>query len=229
MTVSAALAFLAVALQAGIPPQAGIHPVEYPAKPGEAERLMATFSKCVVEDRRLRPRAERFLRMVPETAAFQQAALGLATPECMPRASYSNLLRFNAKVLRETLFTALYQRDFGRAAPPDLSHAPTMVLASEFDGDAVAIPPTVTFERVVGHCIASADPSDSHRLLMTKIASSEEQEALQRVVPQLAGCVPAGQRVEFSRSVFRGVLAEALYKLRRGVAASPSLAQAGAR
>jgi hypothetical protein len=223
MTLSVAPPLVAALLAA--PPLAS---VEYPLSAQRAERTMADFSKCVVADRRLRPWAEWYLRVIPEGAFFQAAARRLATPACMPPALVTTKLRFKAKLFRETLFSALYQRDFGRTPPPELKSVPPLVIAAEFSGDEAQIPVTVTFERAVGDCVARADPLGVHRLLMTKVASREEGEALQQVVPELAGCVPAGQRRAFSRPVLRGILAEALYKLRRAASASATLVQAGA-
>jgi hypothetical protein len=197
------------------------------ASRAEAERTMADFSKCVVENRRLRPKAEAFLRLIPETPAFRDAGVRIATPDCMPRSFLRTQLRFNAKLFRQTLYSALYQHDFGRSPPPDVKLIPTLLMSSEFDGDVASVPPTVSFERLVGDCVARADSADVHRLLATKISSDAEKAALEQVVPQLANCVPAGQRTAFSRSVLRGMLAEALYKLRKA-AATPGAAQTGA-
>ncbi len=204
-------------------------PDEYRLSQREADRTMADFSECIVADRGLRPRAERYLRLAPEGPAFQDAARRLATPTCMPRAFVTTRLAFKAKLFREALFSALYQRDFGRSPPPDLKAVPRLVIASEFDGNEADIPVTISFERVVGDCVARANPVGVHRLLMTKVASYEEGEALQQVVPEFPGCVPAGQRLAFSRPVLRGILAEALYKLRRVANAPAALMQAGAR
>ena len=223
MKVTAALFLFAAIHSGGAPAQAAapepFH-ADYHASTAEAERTMADFSACVVANRRLRAQAERFLRLIPETPAFREAGLRIATPECMPRSFMRTQLRFHAGVFRETLYSALYQRDFGRSPPPDLTQAPVLAIAAEFDGDPTAIPATVTFERSVGDCVARADPTDVHHLLMTRISSDAEREALQLVVPQLAGCVRAGQRIAFSRSVLRGLLAEALYKLRQPAPAS---------
>jgi hypothetical protein len=182
-----------------------------------------------VSNRRLRSQAERFLRLIPGSQAFRDAGLRIATPECMPRSFVRTQLRFDTNVFRETLYSALYQRDFGRSPPPDVRQAPALTLASEFDGDAAGIPATVTFERMVGDCVARADPTGVHHLLTTRISNDAEREALNQVVPQLAGCVRAGQRIAFSRSVLRGMLAEALYKLRQPAAAAAALVQAETR
>ena len=201
---------------------------DYHASTAEAERMMADFSTCVVSNRRLRTQAERFLRLIPGSQAFRDAALRIATPECMPRSFLRTQLRFDDKVFRDSLYSALYQREFGHSPPPDVRQAPALSLASEFDGEAAAIPAALSFERTVGDCVTRADPTSVHHLLTTRISSGAEREALNQVVPQLAGCLRAGQRVAFSRSVLRGLLAEALYKLRQSAAMPAAPAQSGA-
>jgi hypothetical protein len=225
MTASAA----SVLLTAALLPAPAIPPSEHPLSSEEAERTMAEFSACVIRERALRAQAEYYLRIIPEGPAFQQAALRIAPSHCMPPRFGTTRLRFNAKLFRETLFSALYRHDFGRSPPPVLDAVPPLAIAAEFEGNGAEIPATVVFERVVGDCVARADPAATHRLVTAPITSKDEKRALEQVVPTLAACVPEGQRAAFSHSVLRGVLAEALYKLRKAVAATRPPLRAGAR
>jgi hypothetical protein len=192
----------------------------------EADETMAEFARCLVGSRHLRPQAERYLRAIPTGRNFNAAGVRLSTPDCLPHAFWSIRMRFRPGLLRSALFSALYQRDYGGSPPGDVKSVPRLVIAAEFDGPEADIPADVVFSRVVGDCVARADPADVHALLMTKVASGGEKEALARVVPQLAACLPAGRQMAFSRPVLRGLLAEALYKL-RGASTAPATAAAG--
>jgi hypothetical protein len=183
----------------------------------EAERTMAEYARCVVGKER--KGVERFVRLVPGQPETLDAAVGLATPNCMPRSFLRVKLRFQADLFRASLFTAMYQHDFRRTPPADLASIPPLVIASEFDAPERAIPEGIFYSRAMGDCAARADARDVHSLLMTRIASAAERPALDKVMPALRNCLPAGRELRFSRSMLRGLLAEALYKLRRSAPA----------
>jgi hypothetical protein len=217
-------AIVAVAAAAGVPATAAPShsPYDYQFSRDEADKAMADFAKCVVSDARSRARAAAYVRAIPTGTAFHDAGARMATPDCVPRSFGTVRMQFDTQLFRAALFGALYQRDFGRGPPPPSFDAvQPLVIAAEFDGPDSAIPAEIVFARIVGDCVARADPAAAHRLVTTRVASADEKEALGAVVPRLAGCVAAGRRTTFSRSMLRGLLAEALYKLRQASAPAP--------
>lgn len=210
--LAAAMEFLAV-------PAAGQLAQTYDR--ARAEQAMADFARCVVSHRQRRQRAEQFLRTLPGDPTFQGAATNLSTSGCVPTvAEGQTRMRFQPDLLRASLFSALYQRDYGRAPAADLRAVPPLVIADEFNGPTASVPDSLVFTRTVSDCVARANAPAVHALLLTRISSREEQPALERVRPAVAQCLPAGRELRFSRSMLRGFLAEAMYKLRRAATAS---------
>ncbi|MGZ8999079.1 MAG: hypothetical protein ACXW2T_09510, partial [Allosphingosinicella sp.] len=124
-------------------------------------------------------------------------------------------LRFQPDLFRLALFEALYQADFGRSPPPDVQSIPPLLLTNEFDGRPEDVPETMRFMRLFGDCAARRDAAGVHALLRTRIGTDQERVGIEALGPALANCLPAQERLRFSRGVLRGALAEGLYKLRR--------------
>lgn len=180
----------------------------------EAERAMAAYSRCIVDRPSLDRRVERYLRLLPEEMPRRIDRMP-ADRTCVPLAlGGGTQMRYQHDLFRLALFSALYQRDFG-ATPPsfDLASLPPLRLSDEFDRPS-EIPDSVRAFRAVGDCVARADADSVHALLVTRIGSDDERNALGRVMPALANCLPAERQARFSRTMLRGILAEALHKLR---------------
>jgi hypothetical protein len=214
---------LSLAMAAICPPaRAQTDVLQY--EPAEADRAMAQFSRCIVESRSRRAQAERFVRLIPGQPAFQAAGLALVTDRCVPRAIGQVRMRFRHNLFRSSLFAELYRRDFGRTAPPDVRALPPLLLSEEFDGDVSTIAGPLRFMRALGDCAARFDAPRVHALLSAEVGSRGEAGALSGAMPALANCLPEGRELRFSRGVLRGILAEALYKLRKAFIAHPPVA-----
>jgi hypothetical protein len=193
---------------------------QYPTR--EAEQMMARFSQCIVHTGNSRA-LYRFLRIVPTDPAFQIAGRRLARDLCAPRIPGGvTRLQFRLNLFRSALYSALYRRDFGAGVPPDLGSVPPLLFSSEFDGPVGDIPPATRVMRALGDCAARADPGAVHALLVTEIGSRQERPAIAAVLPAVQHCLPEDRELRFGRGMLRGILAEALYKLRS--AASPPAA-----
>jgi hypothetical protein len=183
----------------------------------EAEQTMARFSQCIVRTASSQA-LRRFLRLPPTGPAFQVAGRRLARDYCLPRVpGGTTRLRFQPNLFRSALYSALYRRDFGGSAPLDLAGLPPLSFSSEFDGPSADIPASTRVLRSLGDCTARADAGSVHALLMTDIGSSGEQPAIAAVLPAVQHCLPEDQELRFGRGMLRGILAEALYKLRTAV------------
>jgi hypothetical protein len=185
----------------------------------EAEQTMARFSQCIVRTANQQS-LHRFLRIVPHSRAFQVAGRRLARDLCVPRTPGGvSTLRFQLGLFRSALFSALYRRDFGASDPPDVTSIPPLLFSSEFDGSSAEMPAAARALRGLGDCAARADAKSVHALLVTEIGSSEERAAVTAVLPAVQHCVPENNELRFGRGMLRGILAEALYKLRRAASA----------
>jgi hypothetical protein len=63
-----------------------------------------------------------------------------------------------------------------------------------------------------GECVVRAEPTKTHDLLLTPIASQEESAAFAAISDALGSCLPEGQ-VKFTRDHLRGTLALNFYRL----------------
>ena len=188
------------------PPAAHFDPID-------AQRTMATFSRCVVENRNRRALALRFVRLLPTDPRYGELGRDISTGTCVPRNAAGRMaLRFQPDLFRLALFEALYREDFGRSPPPDVQALPPLLLSSEFDGRPEDVPESIRFMRLFGDCAARRDSAGIHALLRTRIGTEEERAGIEALGPAMANCLPAQERLRFSRGVLRGALAEGLYK-----------------
>lgn len=185
-------------------------------KPVEAEQAMALYADCLVSIRGLREKAERFVRLLPNNRAYKKSSLQLSVDDCVPYSGYGYTeLSVQPELLRAALFPALYQKDFGRSPPANLGKEPPLVVSQEFDDIGSDVPDLVFFMRLLGDCTARAVPADVHALLLTKVGGDAERPALGKVMPAVALCLSDKRQIKFSRGMLRGMLAEAMYKLRK--------------
>jgi hypothetical protein len=71
--------------------------------------------------------------------------------------------------------------------------------------------------RQVGDCAASRALSAAHHFTVAKVRSDDEAAHLPAVVQALSQCLSRGEQAAFSRPMLKGMLAESLYKYRRGL------------
>lgn len=208
----------------GTAPSVALGQDSTPLSSREAERTMAQFSQCIVRTAS-RQTLRRFLRLIPGSPAFQTAGRRLVDSYCVPRVPGAVMrMRFRFDLLRSALYSALYRRDFRTSGPSDLGNLPPLLLSTEFDGPPVEIPAATRALRSLGDCTVRLDAPAAHALLMTDVGSSEEQRAITASLPAMQRCMTEAQQLRFSRGMLRGILAEALYKLR---AASAPATEAG--
>jgi len=130
------------------------------------------------------------------------------------------------------LSEALVRWEYSKGLPPDIAHAaplqhvnPNPPLITAINGKplnpkkleqlkaAQAKETGFQVMSVFGECVAREDPHHSLALILTKVASKEEDQALADLNPALAKCVPSGQTVALDRDAVRGTIAMNLYRL----------------
>jgi len=190
---------------------------EVPAN--EAQIELAGYADCVVSKKAFKKPVDTFLRTIPDNADFFPASMKAADMTCLNAAAVRRRaakleMKLQPATFREALYPALYRREFGKpGVPSGIESLEPLTLASEFDGDVSALPPTYRPGRALGDCVARKAPQPSHALLMTKPFSSEETAAVDSLKPSLALCLSDGQAVRFTRPSLRAYLGEAMYKL----------------
>lgn len=185
----------------------------------DSEIELAGYADCVVGRKAFRAPVEAFLRTVPDTMEFGDAAMKAADMTCLNNAAVRRgastlTMKLQPATFRDALYPALYRRDFGKKGPPaGIAAAPAAIVANEFSGDAGTLSPTYLAGRSMGDCVARAAPDQVHAFLVSRPYSSREEAAAGALNPAIGGCLPAGQTVRFSRTSLRSFLGEAMYKL----------------
>lgn len=80
---------------------------------------------------------------------------------------------------------------------------------AEQAGDAAAAPALLAND--LGFCLARTDWPATRALVLAGEGTAEEKAALGRIVPQVAGCLPPGQKVTLDRDRLRTILFETVY------------------
>lgn len=179
----------------------------------EAERTMQLFADCTVRNDKRRAEAKQFLRQIPGTKIFREEGRALVREECVPHSPGGLKMKFRPSLFRSSLYDALYRREFAETGAKNVADLAPLVIAEEFSGTETDIPKRFIYMRQVGDCVARRDPAGVHGLVLSKIGSDAEADAIARLTPVVSGCVAKDATLRFSRTVLRGVLAEGLYKL----------------
>lgn len=179
-----------------------------------ARRTMSKYATCVVNKRSEKVREA--LRLFPKSSAEQRKLLKLAIQDCLAKGE----LTFVPALFRSALFEAMYKSDFrndpiaGLAELPPIDYAanaPTKT--DENSGLSAADISSAIALRQFADCVVRADPVSSRTLIMTDVASADENAAFAELSPKLGPCLPETLELAFGKPVLRGLLAETLYRL----------------
>lgn len=212
MRVGRYLLCLAATLQAGSA-LAQVIPTD------EAQTELAGFADCLVSRSSFAKRVAVFLRTVPGSPSYYASALKVADRSCLAAAATRRHaatleMKVQPDTLRDALYPALYRRDFGKVGPPtSVADVQPLGLSTEFDGNAASLPAEYRPARAFGDCVARKAPQDVHALLISKLYSTEEKTAVEKLKPAMGYCLSEGQTVKLNRAVLRAFVGEAMYKL----------------
>lgn len=143
------------------------------------------------------------------TSAFDKAINRLADVECLS----SGTLIIPPYLMRGALFEALYLREFGRNANPNVKSAPSYDYMAGYHRPVEPDAANTIALAIVGDCVTRTVPLASHQLLTSIPGSQLESDSIAAVAKELPGCVPPRQTFRFQRSIIRAAVAEALYRL----------------
>ncbi len=169
-----------------------------------ARVALVRYADCLVH---ARTRMVRHALDLPPGPLADKEFAALSTDACLS----AGQLRFPASLLRGPLFIALYRRNFPGVAPA-LAPAPIdFAKVSHLAADDPQIPTFVAF-RVIGDCVARADPAAAREVVMASPVSPAEKAAFAPLMPRLVACLPGGQRFVFNKMILAGLLAEVMVR-----------------
>jgi len=181
-----------------------------------AVQLSFRVADCVVDGNRRH--AIAVLQQVPGSAGERQALLPVRrhVHRCYQRIGREDsMMTMPLAIVRAQIAEALYRRDFGPGrGGSSLARLPAFDGQHRFSPD-----PAVRRSAVAGgfaSCVVAARPEESVVLLNTTPYSPEEQAAIDRLLPVFSGCMPDGSELQINYPLFRGFVAEALYRQRAG-------------
>ena len=178
-----------------------------------SDQVLEDYTECVASRRSGKTSLIQKYLSVPLGEEIPSAIImQLIVSDCLEGAGQ---LRMADELFGRALYSALYRRDFRK----DELHSfdPAVIYDGEFDPDRLPISDNQKYVRAVGDCVASRNPLAAHLYVVAKVWSPEEERVLPEVASALAQCHDAGQRMAFSRSMLKGILAESLYKYRKGM------------
>ena len=168
------------------------------------------YARCLVDLNR--PRVEKFLAVSPYDGEFEKGASRLTTGDCLQGTMHEGVeMRFSPHLLRQSLYTALYAKDYKSSAPA-LTVDP-LTFERDFNADPKLMTNGYVALRQFAECVIRADQKDSRTLTLSMAGSASETSAFQAIVPFLGPCLPQGNQLQFSKPMLTGLIAEVLYRL----------------
>ena len=184
----------------------------------ESARQAAEYADCLVADASKHGAIESFLREFPVDGPDTTALVAAVNEECLQDAvrRYQNQVMMTTRneAFRDTLYPALYRRDFGRSGPPaGIAALEPLTLSTEFDRDIATLPADYRPRRALGDCVSRQAPQDAHALIVAVPYSKAEDDAISALGLPLAKCLPKGETFRLNRATLRASIGEAMYKL----------------
>jgi hypothetical protein len=175
-----------------------------------ARKMNRGFTSCMVD--RSPQRIKVYLALPVDSEASAKMVRRLFDQEgdsCMGMAEMS----VSRDLLRGGLFEALYLRDFSGKAVPNFKDLPSVDYMAPY-GDQLSD----TARQAVGivqfaDCVVRARGNEVRSLMYLVPGSSSEASNFNELTPVFGACLPNDVQFQFSKSVLRAALAEAIYRL----------------
>jgi hypothetical protein len=187
--------------------------------PADRGRLaMYRYAECVFG--RSRKSVEAYINTFPGSKEAHSVANRLADDDCLS----SGEMSFNEQLFRGSVYDLLYKSRFKKGGPSDFAEvAPIDYTAGNADEDSGV--DTKIALREVADCTVRKSPPTARQLVLSMVATRAETDAFNQMVPHMSACVTKDVTLKFSKSVFRGVVGEVLYRLSVAAVPSASLAK----
>ena len=177
-----------------------------------SDQVLETYAECIAAKKSGKSiQIAKYLRVPVGSELPRHIIAQLVTAKCLKGAGQMTMA---PELFGRSLYAALYRRDF-RKEPTEFARA--VSYDAEFDAEFIPISDNQVHLREVGDCAASHNLSAAHRYVVARVWSAEEEAVLPEVVAALSKCFRDGEKIAFSHSMLKGILAESLYKYRRGM------------
>jgi len=210
----------------------------------EARATLSDFARCAVRKRR--DLAVQFILDTKINVADQY--LKLADPKCMmgvaDRIDADVYLTLPRDIMRFAIAEALMRADLGSFDPALIKLAQPLQYSTLDPADYVPKPgkkykpkelaelqeakvidqARIAFQRY-GECVARNEPLNVRLLTFSKPDSIDEVAALKALMPKFSDCLTAGQQFKTNKTMMRGTLALAYYRLARAPRATVATAK----
>lgn len=175
------------------------------SKSDRAATVVRAFGVCaVMKDRRRVEATLAYPRFDPE---YYKRLDALATSNCLASGS----LKMPVDIMRFALYQGLYSINFAHKNPPFFND-PVDYWKDVGGQTQDPIKRDYVAMRQFGDCVAHADPANSRNLVLAAPGSDQGKAALKLLVPVLGPCIVEGARIEFSKPMLVGILAETLFR-----------------
>ena len=159
-----------------------------------ADRVVVSYGRCLVKEA---PEAAARIIALPLNGEQQKAAV-IAIKAVAPCGGRGDLLAVTPTIVAGAIAEALLESRFADVLPPlPDGRAP---LAARDGTEELAL------------CVARRDPATIRELLATVPSGPEERRVIDKLLPQLAPCVPDGLTINFTRPSMRALFALGLYR-----------------
>jgi hypothetical protein len=183
-----------------------------PQSEEKSDRVLEDYSECVASKRTGKGSLiKKFLGVPVGGTLPPHVVMQLVVSDCLEGAGQ---VRMAPELFGRSLYSALYRRDFRKTEPTGF------VAATSYEGEfepGTIMTPNQIYLRKVGDCAATENVTAVHRFVIAKVWSAEEEAVLPQVIGALSQCYAVGEKIVFSRSMLKGILAESLYKFRHGM------------
>jgi len=171
-----------------------------------ARLAMYRYAECVFG--RGPKRVEAYLDTFPGSKEAHTAANRLSDDDCLS----SGEMTFNEPLFRGSVYDVLYKSRFKKIGPLNFDNVAAIDYALSTVND-IGGPNAVVALRKVADCTVRKAPAASRELVLSMVATKGETDAFGQLVPHMSSCVTKDATLKFSKSVFRGVVGEVLYRL----------------
>ncbi|MDQ2877963.1 MAG: hypothetical protein M3R41_02645 [Pseudomonadota bacterium] len=173
----------------------------------DARRAALAFSQCVLK--RMPLIGAGILTDPVGTEQYTTLVSKAASSECLEGGV---ILHMPQILMRAAFFEAAYIQQF-RTGPVELKDSPIVDYRAGYSDSLNPYVANTIALAQFGDCVVRAGTSDARAMVLNLPGSYSENRAVAALIPKLAPCVPAGSKVEFSKPVLRGAIAEAIYRL----------------
>ena len=189
-----------------------------------SRRVAAKFAGCTIDIRRREAvnaldapfggadTPSNFARFLDPVCLQAARAARRAAPA--PGVPQDEVLTLPHLVMRGLLYEALYRKDFVHAgAGATFAAAAPVEYRSDGDDKPGSLARNYRALMRIGDCAVRAAPALARDLVLSTVASADEDRAVAALSPAWQGCMPHGAQLSFSPEMMRGTIAEPLYRL----------------